>query len=45
MENIPKVGLGIMIKKAGKVLMVKRKGSHASGQYAFPGGTLEYMES
>lgn len=41
----PKVGVGVMIFKDGKVLMTKRKGSHGAGEYSFPGGHLEYMES
>ena len=44
-QNRPKVGIGVMILKEGKVLLGKRKGSHGAGQYAFPGGHLEYMES
>ncbi len=41
----PRVGIGVMIVKDGKVLLGKRKGSHGEGDYAFPGGHLEYMES
>ncbi|PIV47045.1 DNA mismatch repair protein MutT [bacterium (Candidatus Gribaldobacteria) CG02_land_8_20_14_3_00_41_15] len=41
----PKVGVGVMILKNGKVLLGKRKGSHGEGEFAFPGGHLEYMES
>jgi 8-oxo-dGTP diphosphatase len=44
-ENRPKVGVGVMILKEGKVLMTKRKGSHGAGEYSFPGGHLEYMET
>ena len=44
-EQRPKVGVGVMIIKDGKVLMTKRKGSHGAGEYSFPGGHLEYMES
>jgi 8-oxo-dGTP diphosphatase len=44
-ELHPQVGIGVMILKDGKVLMGKRKTSHGTGQYAFPGGHLEYMES
>lgn len=43
--NRPKVGVGVMIVKDGKVLLGKRKGSHGTGQYAWPGGHMEYMES
>lgn len=44
-EQKPRVGVGVMIIKDGKVLLGKRKGSHGEGEYAFPGGHLEYMES
>jgi 8-oxo-dGTP diphosphatase len=44
-QNQPKVGVGVMILKGVKVLLAKRKGSHGEGEYAFPGGHLEYMES
>jgi len=46
MENAEiKIGIGVMILKNNKVLLGKRKGSHGEGEYAFPGGHLEYMES
>ena len=44
-EQRPKVGIGVMIMKEGKVLLGKRKGSHGEGEYAWPGGHMEYMES
>lgn len=44
-DQRPKVGVGVMILKDGKVLLGKRKGSHGEGQYAWPGGHMEYMES
>ena len=44
-EQKPKVGIGVMIIKDGKVLLGKRKGSHGAGEYAWPGGHMEYMES
>ena len=40
-----RVGVGVMILKDGKILLGKRKGSHGAGEYAFPGGHLDYMES
>ena len=45
METKPLAGVGVMIFKDGKVLLGKRKGSFGAGEYAFPGGHLEYMES
>lgn len=39
-----KVGIGVLIFKDDKILLSKRKGSHGAGEYAFPGGHLEYME-
>ncbi len=44
-EHKPKVGVGVMIVEDGKVLLGKRKGSHGAGEYSFPGGHLEHMES
>lgn len=41
----PKVGLGVMIFKNGKVLLGKRKNAHGAGEYAWPGGHLEFGES
>src|SRR3989344_854683 len=43
----PKVELGILIFKDGKVLLGKRKHANGlgDGQYAGTGGHLEYMES
>lgn len=41
----PKVGVGVMIFKDGKILLGERCGSHGENEYAFPGGHLEYLES
>ncbi len=41
----PKVGIGVMIFKDGKVLVGKRVGTHAGNMHSFPGGNFEYMES
>ena len=43
--TIPNVGLALIIRNNGKVLLQKRKGSHSSGTWAFPGGHLELWES
>ena len=40
----PKVGVGVIIIKDGKILLGKRKGSHGAGGWSFPGGHLEFAE-
>ena len=44
-EQRPKVGVGVLIFKEGKVLLGKRKGSHAEGVYGGTGGHLDHLES
>ena len=39
------VCVGVMIFKERKVLLGKRNGKHAPGEYSFPGGRVDYMES
>ncbi len=41
----PKVGIGVMVFKDGKVLLGKRKNAHGAGEWAFPGGHLEHLET
>ncbi|MFH0987904.1 MAG: NUDIX domain-containing protein [Parcubacteria group bacterium] len=41
----PKVGIGILIFKDGKILLGRRKNDHGVGEYQVPGGDLDYMES
>ena len=45
-ESRPQVGIGVMILNGqDQVLLAQRKGSHGAGEYAFPGGHLEFGES
>lgn len=37
--------VGVMILKEGSVLLGKRKNAHGEGEYSFPGGHLEHLES
>ncbi len=41
----PRVGVGVMVLKDGKVLVGKRRGTHGAGEWAWPGGHMEHMES
>lgn len=41
----PRVGVGIMVIKNNLVLLGERLGSHGAGEYAWPGGHLEHLES
>ena len=44
-EPRPKVGVGVAIYKDGKILLDVRRNAHGDGEYAFPGGHLEFGES
>lgn len=41
----PQVGVAVIIEQDGRVLLLKRKGSHGEGTWAPPGGHLEFGES
>lgn len=41
----PKIGVGVIVVKNGKVLMQKRRNAHGDGTWSFPGGHLEWGES
>lgn len=45
MKKEVRVGLGVFIRKDGKILLGKRKGSHGAGGWCPPGGHLEFGES
>ena len=45
LEKRPFVGVGVIVKKKGTILLGKRKNSHGAGGWQFPGGHLEYSES
>lgn len=45
MSNQVRVGIGLIVVKNGKVLVGKRKGSHAAGLVSFPGGHLDWNET
>ena len=41
----PKVGCAILVIRNGKVLLGKRKGGSGNGEYAAPGGHMEFAET
>ena len=41
----PKVGVGVMVWKDGKILLGKRLRGVGAHEYSFPGGKLKYGES
>lgn len=43
--NQARVGVGIFIVKDGSILLGKRKNAHGEGEWALPGGKMEYGET
>jgi 8-oxo-dGTP diphosphatase len=41
----PRVGVGVIVLRAGLVLLGERIGAHGAGTWAVPGGHLEFGES
>ncbi len=41
----PKIGVGVLIIRDGKLLLGRRKGSHGAATWSAPGGHLEYGET
>jgi len=41
----PLIGIGVIIIRAGKILLGKRRNTHGAGSWCCPGGHLEYGES
>lgn len=44
-ELIPRIGVGIVIRRGDDVLLMRRHNVHGAGTWSTPGGYLEYGES
>ncbi len=44
-QERPKVGLGVVIVRDGKILIGKRMGAHGANSWSIPGGHIEFGES
>lgn len=45
MSKTPRVGVGIIIAKGDRVLLLRRKNVHGAGSWSTPGGHLDFGES
>ena len=44
-QQLPRVGVGVLVLRDGQVLLGRRRGAHGAGTWALPGGHLEFGES
>ncbi len=42
--RVPRIGVGVIIQRHGRILLGKRLGAHGTGTWALPGGHLEFGE-
>jgi 8-oxo-dGTP diphosphatase len=45
MNKYPSIGVGVIIEKDQKVLLIKRRNVHGAGSWSTPGGHLDYGET
>lgn len=45
MESVARVGLGVLVNKSGRVLMLRRSNVHGAGAWSAPGGHIDKGES
>jgi 8-oxo-dGTP diphosphatase len=45
MQEMPRVGVGVIVRKGDQVLLLRRKNVHGSGTWSTPGGHLDFQES
>lgn len=43
--SVPRVGIGVILRRGTEVLLGNRRGSHGAGVWAFPGGKVDPGES
>ncbi|MEN9561685.1 MAG: hypothetical protein RIQ56_958, partial [Candidatus Parcubacteria bacterium] len=43
--DYPGVGVGVYVRKGGKILMGLRKGGHGAGEWCAPGGKMDMNET
>ena len=44
-QSFVKVGVAVLIERDGRLLLIRRTGSHGAGTWATPGGHLDYGET